>query len=207
MNELQLRDYQIDIYNKIKNEFRKGRKGVGACLACRSGKSFIFTKIAQDANKKGNKVLVLIHRIQLKNQHKKLFDEYEIDPNMTRVESVFTEVNHLGEHGKVDLIIIDEAHLSGASSYQKVCEYYNCKRILFTATFSRLDGKPLDLCEVIVKGITADELIHRGYVSPYKLYAPDLNIDFSDLKKSMGDYNNEQLGQKMSSKKIYRGCY
>lgn len=112
MSEIQLRDYQIDIYNKIKNEFRKGRKGVGACLACRSGKSFIFTRIAQDANKKGNKVLVLIHRIQLKNQHKELFDEYGIDPNMTRVESVFTEVNHLGEKGKVDLIIIDEAHLS-----------------------------------------------------------------------------------------------
>ena len=112
MSEILLRDYQIDIYNKIKNEFRKGRKGVGACLACRSGKSFIFTKIAQDANKKGNKVLVLIHRIQLKNQHKELFDEYGIDPNMTRVESVFTEVNHLGEKGKVDLIIIDEAHLS-----------------------------------------------------------------------------------------------
>lgn len=35
------------------------------------------------------------------------------------------------------------------------------------------------------------------------MYAPDLNIDFSDLKKSMGDYNNEQLGEKMCNKKIY----
>lgn len=162
-----------------------------------------FGKIAQDANKKGNRVLILIHRIQLKNQHKELLDEYGINEDMTRVESVFTEANHLGEHGKVDLIIIDEAHLSGASSYQKVCEYYNCKRILFTATFSRLDGKPINLCEVIVKGISADELIKRGYVSPYKMYAPNLHIDFSDLKKSMGEYNNEQLGKKMSSKKIY----
>lgn len=125
-------------------------------------KAISFGKIAQDANKKGNRVLILIHRIQLKNQHKELLDEYGIDENMTRVESVFTEANHLGEHGKVDLIIIDEAHLSGASSYQKVCEYYNCKRILFTATFSRLDGKPINLCEVIVKGISADELIKEG---------------------------------------------
>lgn len=107
-----LRDYQLNVYNKIKDEFRKGRKGVGVCLACRAGKSYIFAKIAKDANKKGNKVLVLIHRIQLKNQHKELFDKYEINEKMTRVESVFTEVNHLGEHGEVDLIIIDEAHLS-----------------------------------------------------------------------------------------------
>lgn len=173
-------------------------------MLAEQGNHTFFGKISQDANKKGNRVLVLIHRIQLKNQHKELFKEYEIDENMTRVESVFTEANHLGEHGKVDLIIIDEAHLSGSKSYQKVCEYYNCKRILFTATFSRLDGKPLNLCEVIVKGITADELIERGYISKYKLYAPDLNIDFSNLKKSMGDYNNEQLEEKMSSRKIYR---
>ena len=76
------------------------------------GKSYIFAKIAQDANKKGNRVLVLIHRIQLKNQHSELFEEYEIDKEMTRVESVFTEARHLGEHWKVYLIILDEAHLS-----------------------------------------------------------------------------------------------
>ena len=36
MKQILLRDYQLDVYNKIKNEFRKGRQGVGACLACRS---------------------------------------------------------------------------------------------------------------------------------------------------------------------------
>lgn len=82
-------------------------------------KAISFGKIAQDANKKGNRVLILIHRIQLKNQHKELLDEYEIDEDMTRVESVFTEANHLGEHGKVDLIIIDEAHLSRSKLLSK----------------------------------------------------------------------------------------
>lgn len=44
MKEIQLRDYQMEVYNKIKDEFRKGRQGVGACLACRAGKSYIFRK-------------------------------------------------------------------------------------------------------------------------------------------------------------------
>lgn len=44
MSEIQLRDYQMEVYNKIKDEFRKGRQGVGACLACRAGKSYIFRK-------------------------------------------------------------------------------------------------------------------------------------------------------------------
>lgn len=94
-------------------------------------------------------------------------------------------------------------HISGASSYQKVCEYYNCRRILFTATPARLDGKPLSLADVIVTGISAKELIDQGKISDYEYYAPDLKLDLSSVKKSCGDFNNQELGEKMSSKKIY----
>lgn len=157
--------------------------------------------IAESSNKKGKSVLILAHRISLINQHKELFSD--IDNRLTRIESVFTEVRHLGEHGKVDLIIIDECHLSGASSYRKVCKYYDCPIIGMTATAGRLDGKPLDLFDIIIEGISADELIKRGAISNYDYYAPNLNIDMSKVKKSYGDYNNEDLGNAMSSKKIY----
>ena len=157
--------------------------------------------ITQSANEKGNNVLILAHRNSLINQHKELFED--INWNLTRIESVFTEVRHLGEQGKVDLIIIDEAHISGASSYRKVCEYYNCPRIGFTATAGRLDGKPLDLFDTIITGITAKQLIERGAISDYSYYAPDLKIDLSKVRKGMGDYNNQDLGEVMSSKKIY----
>lgn len=99
-----------------------------------SGKSYIMAAIAESANKKGNHVLILAHRNQLLTQHRELFEELELNNNLTRIASVFTEKNHLGENGPVDLIIIDESHISGAASYKKVCEYYNCPRVLFTAT-------------------------------------------------------------------------
>lgn len=167
------------------------------------GKSYIMAAIAESANEKGNHVLILAHRNSLIEQHKELFENLELNNNLTRIESVFTEVRHLGEHGIVDLIIIDEAHISGASSYRKVCEYYNCKRVLFTATPSRLDGKPLDLADTIVMGISAKELIKRGQISDYDYYAPNLDVDFSDVRKSCGDYNTQDLENKMSAKKIY----
>lgn len=157
--------------------------------------------ITESANKKENHVLILAHRNSLINQHKELFED--IDWNLTRIESVFTEVRHLGENGPVDLIIIDEAHISGASSYRKVCEYYNCSRIGFTGSPIRLDGKPLDLFDIIVEGVTAKELISRGNISDYSYYAPQLDIDLSKVKKSCGDYNNQDLGNAMSGKKIY----
>lgn len=159
-------------------------------------------EIAESANKKGNKVLILAHRLSLIRQHKELFEN--IDSSLTRIESVFTEARHLGENGPVDLIIIDEAHLAMASSYVKICNYYNCPKVGFTGSPARLDGKPLTLFDAMVVGVSADELIKRGNISPYHYYAPDLDIDFSNVKKTGGDYNNQQLGNAMNSKKIYR---
>lgn len=190
-----LRSYQKEIYDKIKEEL-KTHTGVCAVLPCRSGKSYIMKEVVDNACKKGSKVLILAHRNLLISQHKKLIDN-------CRIASVFTEANHLGENGMPNLIIIDEAHISGAESYKKVCEYYNCKRILFTATAKRLDNKPLDLAEVIINGVSGDELISLGNVSKYDLYAPKLNIDLSNVQMSGSDFNNEQLGEIMMERKIY----
>ena len=189
--EIVLRDYQQDLYNKVKNAFRNGAKGVCCVLPCRAGKSYIMAAIAQSGSKKGT-VLILAHRNSLILQHKELFEDLELENENIRIESVFTEVNHLGEKGDVNLIIIDEGHLSGASSYQKVCEYYGCKVILFTATPARLDGKPLNLADTMIEGIDIKELIKRGCVSDFDYYAPNIEIDLSKVEKTAGDYNNKQ---------------
>lgn len=200
---IQLRDYQQDIYERTKRAFALGSQGVCCVLPCRSGKSYVMAKMSQDANKKGNRVLILAHRNSLINQHKELFENLELNNGLTRIESVFTEVRHLGEKGPVDLIIIDEAHLSGAASYQKVCQYYNCRRILFTGSPARLDGKPLNLADTMVIGVTAKELVKQKRISDYDYYAPDINLNLSQVKKVAGDYNNQQLAEAMGTKKIY----
>jgi len=189
-----LRDYQQTMYNEIRKQLCIYNSVCGV-LPCRSGKAYIMKQICDDAERKGSNVLVLTHRRLLLKQHSKLIKN-------VRFETPFTEVNHLGEHGRVDLIIIDEAHISGAESYRRICEYYKCKKILFTATAKRLDNKPL-LCDYIINGVSADELIKRGYVSDYDLYAPKLNIDLSQVSMSGADFNNEQLGETMCDRKIY----
>ena len=153
---------------------------------------------------KGN-VLVLAHRHTLINQHKELLESLGVLTDKVRVESVFTEASRLHEHSPadVDLIIIDEAHLSEANSYRKVCEFYNCRRVLFTATPSRLDGKPLTLADTLITGITANELIQMGAISDYDYYAPDLNIDTDNVDMVAGEYNNGQLSELMCQTAIY----
>jgi superfamily II DNA or RNA helicase len=153
---------------------------------------------------KGN-VLVLAHRHTLISQHKELLESLDVLTDKVRVESVFTEANRLDEYKPtdVDLIIIDEAHLSEAKSYRKVCEYYNCRRVLFTATPARLDGKPLTLADTLITGITANELIKMGAISDYDYYAPDLNIDTDNVDMVAGEYNNGQLSELMCQSAIY----
>lgn len=56
----------------------------------------------------------------------------------------------------------------------------------------------------MIIGLSADELIKKGKISPYIYYAPDLNIDFSKVSKIGGEYNNQQLGEIMNKKAIYR---
>lgn len=199
---MKLRHYQEEVYNKTKDCFRQGSQGTVCVLPCRSGKSFIMLQMSIDGSKKGN-VLVLAHRRSLISQHKELFEKFNVDMTNIRIECVFTEVNHLGENGDVNLIIIDEAHLSEASSYRKVCEYYNCKRVLFTATPARLDGKPLTLADRLVEGISIKELIKTGAVSDFDYYAPDLKIDLDNVDLVAGEYNNEQISEKMRKPAIY----
>jgi superfamily II DNA or RNA helicase len=45
----------------------------------------------------------------------------------------------------IDLIVVDEAHIAAAESYQRTFRHFNqAKTLLMSACFSRLDGKPID---------------------------------------------------------------
>ena len=199
---IELRDYQRDVFNRVVQEFSNGTMGVCCCLPCRSGKSYIMAKLIQQAHKP---VLVLAHRHTLIAQHKDLLQGLGVLTEKVRVESVFTEANRLNQHSpdELGLIIIDEAHLSEASSYRKVCEYYNARRVLFTATPRRLDGKPLTLADKLVIGISANELITRGAIADYDYYAPDLGLDTHSLDVVMGEFNNTQVNDLMCQPTIY----
>jgi DNA repair protein RadD len=191
-----LRDYQMDILNRTRQELANCR-GVCDVLPCRSGKSYIMAEMTNLAVAKGKKVLILAHRRILLDQHSKLIHN-------ARIESVFTEVNHLGENGNPNLILIDEAHISGCDSYAKVCDFYkNAKIIGFTATPARLDGKPLSLFQKLVIGLSHKELEARGDIAPYDLYSHRLDIDLSKVAQAGGDFVQSQLESVMCDRKVY----
>jgi superfamily II DNA or RNA helicase len=76
---------------------------------------------------------------------------------LLRADVIITNFHSLGTGGDVDdllakleppdidLIVVDEAHIAAAESYQRLFRHFaDAKTILMSACFQRLDGKPID---------------------------------------------------------------
>lgn len=196
---IKLRDYQEAVYQETLRAIKNGSKGILIQLPCRSGKSFVMAKFVETC--KGNS-LILAHRNELLNQHKELMYGLGL-LHKCRLASVFTEANHLGEYDKPFVILIDECHLSEASSYKKIAEHYGCLVIGFSATPTRLNGDRLSLYDTLINGVSVKYLIKNGAIADFDYYAPDIALDLSEIDTLGGDYNGKQLNDLMFNSAIY----
>lgn len=86
----------------------------------------------------------------------------------------------------VDLIVVDEAHIAAAESYQRTFRHFAAARtLLMSACFQRLDGKPIDadvvyryrLIDSIADGNAKNLRLHRFAPEPeqtaYEMVWPD----------------------------------
>src|SRR6266566_4896293 len=86
----------------------------------------------------------------------------------------------------IDLIVVDEAHIAAAESYQRTFRHFNGARtLLMSACFQRLDGKPIDadvvyryrLIDSIADGNAKNLRVHRFAPNPavtkYEILWPD----------------------------------
>src|SRR5207249_3055729 len=49
------------------------------------------------------------------------------------------------EPGDIDFIVVDEAHMAAAESYQRAFAHFSeARTLLMSACFQRLDGRPID---------------------------------------------------------------
>lgn len=202
---LKLRDYQNDLYLKARAQFTSGKRRALVVAPCGAGKTAIAAAMMQatlENNPKGE-CLMLVHRRELLNQHIDTMTGYGVDTSRIRIESVFTEAKRLGKHKKPLLLVLDEAHLSKAASWERVVQFYDTWTTGFSATPCRLDGRPLgDIFDSMVQGITHKELEAQGRLAPFDYYAP-ADIDLSGVKKQCGDYNQGEIEDLVCRKTIY----
>lgn len=210
-----LRDYQSDLVGAVRDSYRARKKSPLVVSPTGSGKTVMFAYIADGTSKKGNKVLILVHRQELVDQTAKTLGAFQVPhgiiaagrtPDRThrvQIASVQTVVRRL-EFFKPDLIIIDEAHHGTAGSWRKVIDGNPQARILgVTATPERLDGRGLgEVFDELIRGPEVADLIEQGHLCRPKYYAPPTVADLSHIAKTAGDYNRGELAAAMDKSAI-----
>lgn len=150
-------------------------------------------------------MLIISHRQELVTQPKKFFEySYGIEQGTNKSNgekvisaSIQTLVNRLNNFktDDFDVIIIDEAHHSAASSYKKVIDYFKPHKLLgFTATPNRGDNIKLsDIYSEIIFERSLKWGILNKYLSGIDCKRVTLDYDLSDVKLSGGDYQLKSL--------------
>ena len=208
---MNLRPYQQQLVTDIRLQYQLGHRSVLAVLPTGGGKTVCFSYIAQAAARKGNRVLVLVHRQELLDQasrampvpHGIIAANRAMDlSHAVQVASVQTVARrlHLLPRDFFQLIVVDEAHHTSAGTWARVIQHFHSAKLLgVTATPIRGDGRGLgEHYQVMVEGPTAQQLTDEGYLAPAKVLAPP-GFDSAGLRKKMGDFDTKQAEQRVGT--------
>lgn len=212
---IELRDYQMQLIEGMRDSFRRSETSVLAQLATGGGKTVTSAFMVKGSAAKGKRCLWVVHRREIIMQASKTFWEMDIehslimggavtDPGaLVQIGSIQTVARRLDKIGEFDVIIFDECHHMASSQYQAVFDRYpRAWKIGLTATPWRLDGRGLGgWFESMVNGPTVSELIERGALCDYRLFAPT-TPDVSGIAKQGGDYKSSDLTKLMNKATI-----
>jgi superfamily II DNA or RNA helicase len=202
---IQLRQYQQSLIADIGAAYRRGAKSVLGVAPTASGKTVMFSYIAQGLQRRGKRAVILVHRQELVEQTHRMLQKFDVPHGIIQsqrgmdlshpihVASIQTLARRLSIVPTPDLLIMDEAHHATSTTWTKVLHHYPTARVLgVTATPERLDGK--GLCqhfEQLVLGPSVTDLIQQGYLSRPVYYAPP-GIDMQGAGIRAGDFKREE---------------
>ena len=209
-----LRPYQQEACNAILGEWQKGNRKTLLVLPTGTGKTVVFSKVAQERVKQGDNVLVLAHRGELLEQAEQKIERFTGLPcalekadsraansfyNITlgSVQTLMRE-SRLTQYPKdyFGTVIVDEAHHVIAQSYQNILNYFSNAAVLgVTATPDRSDRKNLGtFFDSLAYEYSLPQAIKDGYLCKIVAQTIPLNIDISHVGISAGDFKANELG-------------
>jgi DNA repair protein RadD len=218
----ELRPYQSTVIADFEREVAAGKQHILMVAPTAGGKTVIAAAIIKQAIEEFKDVLVLAHRREIIGQtSRKLFDQNiahgiiqagmdHLSRPMERVQVASVQTltaravrSNRMELPKAEMLVIDEAHHTPASTYRKIIEAYPDAVLLgLTATPCRGDGRGLGgIFETIIETPQVAELIEGGYLVRTRVYAPVIP-DLKGVKVQAGDYNERQLADRMDRPKL-----
>jgi superfamily II DNA or RNA helicase len=203
---INLRPYQIEAVNAIREKWGEWNKEL-LVLPTGCGKTVVFNTVAHE--QKGN-VLILAHRDELieqaRDKYSKMFGYMpgkikgqETDVKQITVGSVQT-MTRRDYSGMFQTVIVDEAHHTVSPSYLNVLNQFPDAKVLgVTATPDRGDKKSLArFYEGIAYEYSLKTAIKEGYLCNIKAFTVPLEIDMSEVKVSVGDFQVDSIAETLT---------
>ncbi|HZK38337.1 MAG TPA: DEAD/DEAH box helicase family protein [Clostridia bacterium] len=179
-----------------------------------TGKTIVFSKLAEKRVRYGDRVLILAHRGELLEQAAdKMAQATGLGCAVEKAEEtcldswfrvVVGSVQSLMREERLnqfsqdffDVVIVDEAHHALADSYQRVLNHFTDAKVLgVTATPDRGDMRNLgQYFESLAYEYTLPKAIKDGYLSPIKAQTIPLKLDLTAVRQQAGDFSTRDLG-------------
>jgi superfamily II DNA or RNA helicase len=211
---MELRPYQNEAVDAIRNEWLQGHKKTLLVLPTGTGKTIVFSKVVEEETKDGSKALILAHRGELLDQaSEKLFETIGLDSALEKAESsaigsseqvTVASVQTLSQHKRLTnfpsnyfkTIVVDEAHHSMSNTYQRILSHFEGANVLgVTATPDRSDQKNLGkYFDSKAYEYSLHQAIKEGYLAPVRAQMIPLELDINSVGVSNGDYAVGEVG-------------
>lgn len=211
---MEMRPYQSEARQKIHEQWQAGRLKTLLVLPTGTGKTIVFSKVAEDQVRAGDRVLILAHRGELLEQaREKLLNATGLKCAVEKAEEscigswyrvVVGSIQSLMREKRLNqfpndyfgTIIVDEAHHAVSDSYQTVLQHFSEAKVLgVTATPDRSDLRNLgQFFESLAYEYTLPKAIREGYLCPIKAQTIPLKLDLSGVGVQNGDFQARALG-------------
>ncbi len=211
---MKLRPYQAQAKTAIQEQWASGVDKTLLVLPTGTGKTIVFCKLAEDAVRDGERVLILAHRGELLDQAAdKLNKATGLGCAVEKAESTCLDSWYRVVVGSVQSlmretrltqfpadyfgkIIVDEAHHCISDSYQRVLQHFSGAQVLgVTATADRGDMRNLgEYFESLAYEYTLPKAIKEGYLCKIKAQTIPLKLDLTGVGMQAGDYKTSDLG-------------
>lgn len=199
-----LRPYQIEAVKQINTHWAEWDREL-LVLPTGCGKTVVFNTIA---NQRHGNTLILAHRDELieqaRDKYEAMFGEptgkIKANENLilpVTVGSIQTMFRRQYDSNQFQTIIVDEAHHSVSDSYQKLlCQFPRSKVLGVTATPDRGDKQTLaEYYDGIAYEYSLRTAIQEGYLCEIAAQTVPLEIDMSETKVSIGDFQVDSIGE------------
>jgi DNA repair protein RadD len=208
-----LNDHQRLAEAQLRESLRSGHRRPIIQSPTGSGKTVLAAAIVEKALAKGKRVIFTVPKLSLIDQTVERFNEegiraigvvqgYHPDTDATQpVQVCSIQTLRRRKLPQADLVLIDEAHEvhDFHREWMEKPEWKNIPFVGLTATpWTRGLGK---LYDDLLVPTTTTELIQNKFLAPFRVFAPS-HPDLAGIKTVAGDYQLDQLSQRMSEAKL-----